>query len=328
MEGTPITQVNNPNQAHVPTRACLRQWVGFFVIGVLLYLALYAWAEIQVRTTGQKNRFFMIATAPPQKLDFVILGASHAMPLGFGDTEAQFEARSGATIMNLSNEGAGVLPNLFVYDYFSRRHSATNVIYVVDSFAFYSSEWNEDRLTDSDLFRRAPLDRDLIATFLAHPWSRGILPEYLSGFAKINGLYRLGSDIPDAESRKFTRTYRPNKQIDKTRIDYLFASEDPQAAIEKYLGDFAELIARVQASGADFIAVKLPTPPRYRDRLPGEAAFDAKMATILDSAHVEMHDFSGVLPGDEFYYDTDHLNLAGVEAVAGLGLTDLLVDEK
>ena len=321
-------QIDNAPKTNVTTRAHLIQWIVFIVIGGLLYLALYSWGEVRVRITGEKNRFFMIATAPPQRFDFVVLGTSHAMPLGFGSVGSLLEARSGASIINLSIEGAGVLPNRFVLDYFLRRHSAANVIYVVDSFAFYSQKWNEDRLTDSDLFRRAPLDWNLIRTFLKHPWSRGTLQEYLSGFAKINRLYRLGSDIPDAESRKFTRTYRPKKQIDKTRIDYLFASENPQASIKKYLGDFAKLIARVQASGTDFIAVKLPTPPRYRDRLPDEVAFDAKMAIILELANVTMHDFSTLLPGDEFYYDTDHLNLAGVEALASLGLTDLLVIEK
>lgn len=305
-------------------RGLLRNWGLFVAIGLLLYGALYALAETRVRASGETNRFFQIAMTPPQRFDHVILGASHAMPLSYGEMEAQIEQASGASIMNLSNEGAGPLVNAFVLDHFLRRHEAENVLYVVDSFAFNSPQWNEERIADSALFRRAPLDMGLIATFADHSWAWKALPEYLSGFAKINALYRLGPDQTDAELTKFDRTWRASERIDSQRIAYLYDVEDAEAMTERYLAEFQALIERVQATGASFTALKVPTPPRYRDRLPGEAAFDARLAAVIEEAGARLVDHSELLPGDENYYDTDHLNRTGVAAYAEAAFVELL----
>src|SRR5262245_27658689 len=114
------------------------RWALFSAIGLLLYGAVYIGAEILVYRTGEKNRFFVIATSPRQAYDFVILGASHAMPLGFESMNERIEEQSGASVINLSSEGAGILPNRLVLDYFLYGHKARNVIYVLDSFAFRS----------------------------------------------------------------------------------------------------------------------------------------------------------------------------------------------
>src|SRR5262249_2984466 len=136
-------------------RGALRGALGFVLVGVALYLILYAAAEMLVYGYGQKNRFFMVKTAPLASYDYVVLGASHAMPLDCEDRNAQLEAASGAKIINLSIEGGGILPNRLLLDYFLARHATKNVLYIVDSFAFYSAQWNEQRLADAALLQRA-----------------------------------------------------------------------------------------------------------------------------------------------------------------------------
>jgi len=269
-------------------------------------------AEARVYRTGEKNRFFMIATAEPQRFDHVILGASHAMPLGFADMEERLEKATGKSIINLSNEGAGILPNRLVLDYFLRRHEAENVIYILDSFAFYSPAWNEERLRDAGLFAYAPLDPDLVMAALSHRWAWPVLPNYLSGFGKINNLDRRERDVPEAELTKFERTYRPNPRIDAQRIAYLYNVEDRERQFSRYLEEFQLLAAKVRESGARLTVVKPPTPARYRDNLPGEAEFDAAIKPLLQQEGISFHDFSGSLEGDEYYYDTDHMNRQGV----------------
>ena len=60
------------------------------------------------------------------------------------------------------------------------------------------------------------------------------------------------------------------------------------------------------------IAVKLPVPALFRKQLPNEAEFDAAAAGILMDHAVPLQDFSAALDNPNFYFDTDHLNRAGV----------------
>jgi hypothetical protein len=88
-------------------------------------------------------------TAQYRTVDWVILGASHAMPLDFADFNAQMERETRLRILNLAAPDAGPLYNRFVLEDFLRAHRARNLLYVVDSFAFYSRTWNEDRFADA-----------------------------------------------------------------------------------------------------------------------------------------------------------------------------------
>lgn len=305
------------------TRAGLRLWPVFILVGLALYAMLYLWSENLVQEHGERNRFFMIASTPPSAVDTVILGASHAMPLGYGNFNDRLEAASGGSVMNLSIEGGGILPARLVLDYFFKRHAARQVVFFVDSFAFYSRQWNEDR-PDSSMFARAPLDVDLATTLLSYPWARQELLPYLSGFTKINNAERFAVDKSDAELNKFSQTYRPIPQIDRQRVAYLFPPEISQAEFKRYLGEFEGLAAMVEQHDAQLILVKPPTPDRYRDALPDEPAFDAAIAEMADRLGLIYHDFSTLLPGDENYYDTDHLNATGVESFIAQGFGDLL----
>jgi len=121
----------------------------FIAIGLALYAGVYYLAEQLMVQTGRSNPFFKIATAQNSTVDWVILGASHAMPLDFADFNAQMERETQRKILNLAAPGAGPLYNRFVFEHFLREHRARNLLYVVDSFAFYSRTWNEERFTDA-----------------------------------------------------------------------------------------------------------------------------------------------------------------------------------
>ena len=315
------TLADAPAQAE---RKAWREWPLFVLLGLGLYVGLYFWAESLVHEHAERNRFFMVATAPQQSYDFVLLGASHAMPLGYGEFNSVLEEASGASVMNLSIEGAGILPNRLVLDYFLQRHEARNVVFFLDSFAFYSPQWNEDRL-DSTLLARAPLDLDLIRTLTRYPWAQDELLPYVSGFTKINNHDRFAPDRSDAELTKFAKTYRPIPQIDRQRVAYLFPPEISQSEFQRYLGEFAGLIDMVEASGGEFIVVKPPTPARYRDALPHEPAFDAAVTELLAERGAAYYDFSETLPDDANYYDTDHLNRTGVAAFIEEHFAELLL---
>jgi len=296
----------------------------FTLIGLALYLALLAIAEVRVRATGERNPFFQIATAAPGEADVVILGASHAMPLGFEGIDTLLKERSGRDVMVLAIEGGGVVPNALLLDALLRKTEPRTIVYALDTFAFLSGQWNEERLNDSDLYARAPLDGAIIEAMLAEPSAWRNLPGYLLGFDKVNRILNPGVDRSEAELTKFDRTYRANDRIDDQRVAYLFR-DAPVELMEGYVERLAEMAAEAQQVGSEFAILLMPAPPRYTSRLP--QSHEAVMKQIQQVAVARglcVIDHTGLLQGDENYYDTDHLNRTGAEAYVSGALADVL----
>lgn len=284
----------------------------FVLIGAVLYLGVYAGAEKLVYDYGKRNRFFVVKTAPQREYDYVMLGASHAMALDYEDMTAQLEAMTGARIVNLANVGAGIVLNRLVFNYFLSGHRTASVIYFVDSFAFTSPAWNEERVQDTSLYQRAPFDPALLGILLNEPAARPVVLDYAIGFSKINNADRFKPDISDDEATKFAKTYRPVKQIDSQRLAYLYPKPPDPQVVNHYLGEFEAFLRAMQSRGIRVVVVKPPVPERWYKLLPNEQQFDDALHAVLQRNNVEFHDFSLVANEEKYFYNTDHLNRAGV----------------
>lgn len=293
-------------------RKFLRRALIFVLIGLVLYGLVYAWSERLVYGNTVKNRFFTVKTAPLQDYDYVILGASHAYAMDYDDSTARLEEMTGAKVLNLSSEGAGVTVSRVFLNYFLARHRTRNVIYLVDSFAFYTAEWNEDRIKDTRLYNRAPFDLRLAWQMLLQPATRPIALDYIFGFAKINNAERFANDITEEEATKFDKVYRPVAQIDKQRITYLYPEVVDKQLFDRYMAELEAMIKDLQKRGVTLIVAKPPIPKRMYDMIPGEADFDARLTALLSQYGVEFHDFSLVMDDNQYYFNSDHLNRTGV----------------
>ena len=300
----------------------------FIAIGLAIYAGVYYAAERLMVHTGRSNPFFKIATAQDSRVDWVILGASHAMPLDFADFNAHMQRETGLRILNLAAPGTGPLYNRFVLEHFLRTHRTRNVLYVVDAFAFYSRTWNEERFADAKLLRRTPFEMAIARRLWDYAWDEGVDPravlDYVTGFSKINNRERFERDLWEGESQ-FDRVYRPSASAVKKRIDYLYPDKTPPAALGRYLEEFSALIALARREGAGVVVVKMPLPPQYRSRLPDEAAFDDAISRLLAARGVSFHDLSQRLGEPRFYFDTDHLNGAGLTEFFARDLKPILV---
>jgi hypothetical protein len=304
----------------------LRSAAVFVLVGLVIYAGLYAVSESLIDRYARRNRFHMVKTAPPAEYDYVILGASHAATFDYRDMNARLEEMTGATILNLSIQGAGITVNRLVLDYFLAGHRTAGVVYVLDSFAFYSREWNEDRLQDAALYHRAPLDLTVAGLLLRDPVTRSVAVEYLSGFSKINNADRFAPDLFDEEVSRFDRSYRPVPQIDRQRISYLYPPGIDAATLgdSPHLVQFEELIRDLQTRGIRLIVVRPPIPARIYDMIPGERQFDATIESVLERYGVEYHDFSSVNNDEALFFDSDHLNQDGVLSFFENHLQDVL----
>ena len=312
--------------ASVPlSRRAALQFAG---LGLVFYLALVVVAEMLVHAQGHANPFFKIATADRQEYDWLILGTSHAMPLAFGDSEAALEAASGQSVINLAAQGAGPLYHRLVLDQFLEEHRAKGLIYVVDSFAFQSPTWNEDRIADPGLLARTPYRPSLVADLWAYVLREGVSAwaalNYSSGFSKVNNRERFEPDAWNGEEL-FERRYRPSTRAEDERIAYLFPQGSGTAAVlDGYLADFDLLLHRALTAGMTVKVVKMPVPASFYGKLPGEAEFDLALGSVLRRWHLSLEDESGLLDGAEYYFDSDHLGRRGVEAFIAQALLPLM----
>jgi hypothetical protein len=296
----------------VEVRGFVRRAASFLLIGVALYALAYAGAEALVYRYGHRNRFFAVRSIPPSQFNYVVLGASHAAVLDYRDMNRELERLTSARIMNLSVVGGGVAVNALLLEYFLSRHQTDSVVYVADSFAFYSAEWNELRLRDRRLFARAPFDPALVGLLLRTPAGPSVALDYALGFSKINNRDRFAPDTSPDEGSRFDRRYRPVPQVDEERLAYLYPNGIDVQIFKTYSAQLQSMIRTAHLQGIELIVVKPPMPERIRRLLPGEPQFDAALKGVLDRDGVEFHDFSAVASDERFFQDSDHLNRAGV----------------
>ena len=318
----------NPTPPSTSMKRLARSALAFVAIGLLLYAALFYAAEQLVQRTGRSNPFFKIANLQDSSVDWVVLGASHAMPLDFADFNAGLQRQTGLRILNLASPGTGPLYNRLVLEHFLREHRARNLLYVVDSFAFYSRTWNEERFSDAKLLARTPLEPAIALGLWRYVRHDGVHPtallDYASGFSKINNRDRFKPDAWEGEAQ-FERVYRSSASAVKKRVDYLYPDKTTDAALDRYLGEFSGLLAVARQAGVRVVAIKPPTPPLYRSQLPGEAQFDAALTRVLAQGGISYQDYSEALAEPRFYFDTDHLNRAGLTEFVERHLRALLM---
>ncbi len=313
----------------VPLRTAprLSDAVRFVAFGILIHLTLLAGAEQLVWRTGHMNPIFRIERAETD-LDWVILGASHAMPLSYDGFEAEMEAATGLRLLNLAAPGAGPLYNRFALEHFLERRKACAILYVVDSFAFRSPQWNEERFGDPKLLARTPLRAAVAGRLASYVMREGVdrrvLADYLLGFSRLNDRERFRRDVFEGEAQ-FDRVFRPSSTAEHRRADYLYpAVADERGARERYLATLGALVAAARMKGSTVVLARFPLPARFAALLPDEAGFDFRLRRFAADHALGLLDFSRVLEGAEYYADTDHLNRAGVRALFDRNLQPVL----
>ena len=297
----------------------------FVAIGLLLYAGLFSWSDRVLRAHGSSNPFHKILTAPGHS-DWIVLGASHAMPLGFADMPDQIAARTGKTVLPLGMTGGGPLIWRLIAERYFVDHSTGAVLIVLDDFGFADPRWNIGRMADVDVLAKIPADWKTVAVFAAataRSFPVTTLASYATGFARINDQTRFQPDRWEGED-KFESSPRPSDAADTARIAFLYPAPMAPQAISDGLADLSAVIAVAQANDARVVVIRPPLPERFRRLLPALAGFEPQLLAVLANHGVEFHDFSQTIPESRFYFDTDHLNRAGVQRFLDESLAEVM----
>jgi len=315
-----------------PARKLPLGTIGAFIgIFLALYAAAFAIAERTVARGQTDTAFQRLLAARGAQVDWVVLGASHALPLAFGDVPGRLERDTGQSMMILAEIGAGPLYNRFVFEQALRDLEVKHLLYAVDSFGFGSPDWNEVRLGDRKLLRQMPLRLSTAGTLSefvldGHAGPRGLL-DYLTGFSKLNPVDRFPQEgWRGAED--FDRSFRPSRHAASARISYLYPDGAPEpATVAHYLDILDGLFDSAEAAGVEIAVVKLPVPEAFRKALPGEETFDRLLGERLDTRGIPFHDLSATIDDPSLYFDTDHLNRQGVDVLYRDHLLEVLAPE-
>ncbi|WP_417669645.1 hypothetical protein [Roseibium sp.] len=313
---------------HFTAKAPVRLACAFIGIFLLLYLIAFAVVEFGSVREGRETAFQRLLASRGNSVDWVVLGASHALPLRFGNISERLTEDGGQSMTVLAEIGAGPLYNQFVFDQAVRDLQFTHLLYVVDSFAFASAEWNKVRVGERKLLARTPLRQSTAGTLTGMVLEEGVDPrallDYLTGFSKLNPVERFPTAGWRGEA-DFARVFRPSRHATASRLSYLYPDGLAQPdTMERYLDTLENILNRAAQNGIKVTVVKLPLPKAMRQGLPEEHAFDKALAKRLEPRGIAFFDLSAELDDPKFYFDTDHLNQKGVEALYDQSLRSIL----
>ena len=297
----------------------------FLLIGGALYAGLFQWSDRMLRARPSANPFLAVTTAPAE-VDWLILGASHAIPLASADMPGVIQTRTGKTTQVLAVPGGGPFILRIMAERWFADHRSRGVVIVLDEFGFADRRWNTDRLGDDDLLPKIPADVRTVRV-LARAVPRGLPWQtwlaQVTGFARINDRRRLSPPTWSVEDR-FDRSPRLSAGAIRSRVAFLYPGAADAWIVARSLDDLEATILLARAQGARAVLMFPPLPDVFRTELPEVPGLASGLADLSGRLGVPLIDHSAAIPELRNYFDTDHLNRSGVMRWLDLGLAALL----
>lgn len=297
----------------------------FLLVGSALYAGLFVWSDRLLRSEAAQNPFLAIASAP-SGVDWLILGASHAFPLGLADMPEVIESRTGQSTQVLAVTGGGPFLLRLMAERWFTDHECRALVILLDDFGFADRRWNEDRLDDDDLLPKIPADV-LTSRVLFDAISRGLPWQtwlaQVTGFARINDRRRFAPPSWNAEGR-FDSSPRPTSEAIRSRVAFLHPQAADGGSVRAALHDLEAVILLARSKEAQVILLRPPLPKAFRAALPDVPGLASGLTLLSQRLDVPIIDQSTLIPDPQFYFDTDHLNRRGVMLWLDLGLGALL----
>jgi hypothetical protein len=279
--------------------------ISFFVL-IGIYFMFKRQQNIDVPQLNWKteNNLPLIQRAKSYQLLF--LGSSHARTFSRFENHKRVEQILKKSIINLAQGGdrAGLVDQKTYLDYFySRKNNASVVVYFIDPYIFY----NDNLDNNISLYNNEPFRVDFfIHLFKIEQVNPVIKEAYITKLIspeKINSYLEFQQKSQDSQTSTISAT------MIKNRINTLYKKTFNREDVNDRLAVLMDTITLAHQHNSKTILIVPPT-------LLGQSSQDKyifdKLEDLSNDYSFKFYNFGDKILSKKYYYDTDHLNTAGV----------------
>lgn len=289
------------------------------IFGVPLFFMLYSYIFVfeylhypkPIEKGVFNNNLFYIPKS--QQFDFVFLGSSRAVPFDKWNNKDSITKYLNIKVINLSNQGGGLLNQKIYLSYFFSKNNKTNqIIYFIDPFVLNNSFFDYETM-----FNKEPFKFFFALEMIKCGANIKTVVNYITSKLSFNPFI---SRINDEVIQKNSVT----EERIKDRIDYLYREKDMkynQVQKKKIL----KIINIAETNNSKIIFILLPTLLGKERAHPDMIEF---LNDIKKNKSYEYFDFSNKMQDESYFRDVDHLNSYGISYFFKTYLQDVIISHK
>lgn len=168
-------------------RSFLLKVIAFLAVNFLVYMAVVSIPQIRYSFPNNATESNLLSMTKNTGYDLLFMGTSHARIFSRSKNDEIVEKILSKKMFNISKGGGhgGIFPEyLFLSRFYEEKNSAKDILYFIDPWTFYSSQWNEknyfleDEPVDFPFMTNAikeGVNRSVIINYLQSKLSRGIV---------------------------------------------------------------------------------------------------------------------------------------------------------
>jgi hypothetical protein len=292
-----------------------RRAIAFVLLQFFLaafFYGIFAYRESRFHFTNANTHSVLRPIYHGIDYGVVILGTSRARNFAKSNHHA-VEEELGQKVMNLSRNGAGIVPqSVALRTFFGRGNHAEFVVYFLDPWVFYFRDWNETLPFGNE----EPWAVDFAFQLLAHRVPVPLIAEYY--YTKFSPSWWLEPPPVDIEPSPPTEPHRDADSV-ANRLTLLYhrrgvrTADLNQPLFRRYSRMLEELVEEAGKRGAKRVFLILP--PTLLEYEPGREVlwrFLQERWPKSPGSAVTVLDHSGALPSPDLYESLDHLNPGGI----------------
>ena len=234
----------------------------------------------------------------------LMMGTSHGRIFSRDNNHQRVEAILHKTMLNISkgNGEGGITPSLiFMKDFYDRGNNASQVVYFIDPWVFYSDKWNDKNFFLFD----EPFDLHIMHLCIENSVNNNVLINYVKAKYSTNWLGR--KPVCRQENDSFLTEINPEAL--KKRAASLYLEPYNEKVFAKYAAQLEEIVQIANKHHAKFSFI---FPTTLLDDQRGKNKVIALLEQFKAKYGIEYFDYSTVIIDPHLYSDHDHLNTKGV----------------
>lgn len=266
-----------------------------FIVIYFNFYDLYFYPKPIQQGLYNNNLFYITKN---ENYDAVFLGSSRVVPFDKWSNQDTIDKILDKKIMNLANQGGGVLNQYTYLSYFFQQdNKADKVIYFIDPFMLHTTQFDH-----STMFNKEPF----YLSFLISALQTGVEAKTLENY--LTSKFTFQPYIEPIGKEKI-HTFKINEKTKANRIKYLYPDSLNKEIAEKQKQKILKIISLSKENNSKIEFVILPT---LLGKEPGYEYLIAFLEKLKKEHGIVYYDFSGKMYNPEFFRDHDHLNSFGV----------------